>query len=126
MARNVLFNFIELYLTDPQSPLPNCQQLERNFTKEGREYYRFGLPHKHPVVFQDEPYRYTLLNHHVSVYQTECKANPFLSQYHYTAYFKDQDEAQYQLHVYFNDKNEMTTEPVFSIWHETEGFIPRA
>lgn len=124
MVKNVLFNFIELYLAKSKITFPNCQRLERDFTKEGREYYRFELQHKYPVKLHDEHHRYKLINHHVSVYQTESQANPFLSQYHYTAYFEDEDGTQYQLHVYFNDKNEMTTKPVFSICQGIDSFIP--
>lgn len=124
MAKNVLFNFIEHYPADIQALLPNYQRLEKASNTKEHQYYRFELHHPHPVVLECEQSRYTLLNHHVSVYQTESQANPFLSQYHYTAHFKDQAGVQYQLHVYFNDKNGMTTKPVFSIWHETDGFMP--
>jgi hypothetical protein len=120
MGKNVLFNFIDRYIAGSHAPIPSCQSLERDTNKLGCEYYRFELHHDHPVVLQDEHYVYTLTNHHVSVYSTESLANPFLSQYHYTAYFKDQNGTDYQLHVYINDKNEMTTEPVFSIWQIDE------
>lgn len=125
MAKNVLFNFIDRYLAESQASLPNCQSVELDSTIEGRTYYRLELEHTHPVVLQDEYNEYTLLNHHVSVYQTENQENPFLSQYHYTAYFKGKDGTSYQLHVYYNDKNEMTIKPVLSIRNETnDGFIP--
>ncbi|HHF7344184.1 TPA: hypothetical protein ACPSKB_000585 [Legionella feeleii] len=123
MAKNVLFNFVDLYLAASEASLPNCQSVKLDSTKEGRLYYRFELEHTHPVVLQDD--EYILLDHHVSVYETENQANPFLSQYHYTAYFKGPDGTRYQLHVYYNDQNEMTVKPVFSIQNETDNsFIP--
>ncbi|MFW2571706.1 hypothetical protein [Legionella sp. 29fVS95] len=123
MAKNVLFNFVDFYLAASEAPLPNCQSVKLDSTKEERLYYRFELEHTHPVVLQDG--EYLLLDHHVSVYQTENQANPFLSQYHYTAYFKGRDGTRYQLHVYYNDQNDMTVKPVFSIQNETDGsFTP--
>lgn len=125
MGKNVLFNFIDLYITESHTAIPSCQSLKKDTNKLGCEYYRFELNHNRRVELQDEHYIYTLKNHHVSVYSTESLANPFLSQYHYTAYFKDQNGTDYQLHVYLNDKNEMTTEPVFSIW-QNDDFKPIA
>ena len=123
MAKNVLFNFVDFYLAASEAPLPNCQSVKLDSTKEEHLYYRFELEHTHPVVLQDG--EYLLLDHHVSVYQTENQSNPFLSQYHYTAYFTGRDGTRYQLHVYYNDQNDMTVKPVFSIQNETDGsFTP--
>lgn len=126
MAQNTLFNFIELYLAKPDINLPNCRLLQRDTTEEGKEYYRFELEENHPVQFTDDQHTYTLYSHHVSVYKTESQSNPFLSQYHYTAYFEDEQGTRYRLHVYFNDKNEMTTQPVLSIQQQDGNYTPVA
>lgn len=123
MAQNILFNFIEHYLANSGITFPNCLRLQKDANKEGRQYYRFDLRNTDPISLPDEQHVYTLVNHHISIYEIERRSTAVLSQYHYTAYFIDEEEREYQLHVYFNDKNELTTPPVFSIRQEPENFV---
>lgn len=118
MARNTLFNFIKIYVINSKTAsFPNCLGLIKDKNKEGHNYYRFDLQNNN-VLFADEYHEYKLKGHHLSVYEIEKSNDPSLSQYHYTAYFYDNEGSTYQLHVYFDDKDNLTKNPVFSICSE--------
>lgn len=114
MPRNVLFHFIDLYLEDGSITFPHCDRFKKDTSQQGCHYYHFDLKH-YSKCLRDETHQYQLQDHHVSVYETESERNPFLSQYHYTAYFEDENQRKYRAHVYFNDKHDTLIKPVFSI-----------
>ncbi|MBX9702815.1 MAG: hypothetical protein K2X39_01550, partial [Silvanigrellaceae bacterium] len=59
-----------------------------------------------------------LKEHHISVYINQKDNNPALSQYHYTASFRDDEDTPYILHTYFNENDVPTAPPSFMM--ETE------
>jgi hypothetical protein len=67
-----------------------------------------------PVGFKDNNRQLLLTTDHLSFYEKQDDSNPALSEYHYTAYFLANDQ-EYQLHVYFNHEDRLTTEPQLSI-----------
>lgn len=126
MARNTLFNFIKHHVIASKTiSLPNCTGLIKDTNKNGCTYYRFDLQINKRISFSDIQHRYMLEDHHISVYEIEKNDDPSLSQYHYTAHFRDEENTRYQLHVYLNDKDVLTKEPIFSIQNEkSDGFTP--
>lgn len=56
----------------------------------------------------------TLIADHLSVYEMMDSTHPQLSEYHYTAYFANKDNL-YQLHIYFNAQDDLTTAPQLSL-----------
>jgi hypothetical protein len=74
------------------------------------------LPPRSKASLKDEKAKtYRLASHHLSFYDTLSAGNPFLSQYHITAFFTDEDNKTYQYHVYYDSKDCLTTAPVFSL-----------
>ncbi|CEK10455.1 hypothetical protein [Legionella hackeliae] len=122
MSKNTLFNFIDL-LFSANLPIPQCKQVELDRNKEDSKYYRLELDHNQPVILGKGIEKYTLTQHHISIYETENSSNPQLSQYHYTAYFSDANGKNFRLHVYFNANDELTMKAVFSR-EDKEGFTP--
>ena len=97
MPKNNLFHFIK---TQPlkQSLLPFEQaKLVQASDRNQNAYFRFELQINGPTTYFD----YELLEHHVSVYE-QSQDN---SQYHYTAHFKDRQKNQFQLHVFFDQRD---------------------
>ncbi|KTD19320.1 coiled-coil-containing protein [Legionella lansingensis] len=110
MSKNTLYNFIQQYVPS----ITHVKYLELAKDKQQHHYYRLELNQKTPIVLNN----YTLLNHHISIYETEVRSNPQLSQYHYTAYFDDGKGSTYRLHVYFNAFDELTRNAAFAIQTE--------
>jgi hypothetical protein len=65
-------------------------------------------------VFSDQDQPYRLIGHHLSFYEIEDDKQPFLSQYHYTAYFRDKNNEEYQLHVYINGSDKLVMRPILT------------
>lgn len=112
MAKNTLFNFIKLQLSGKNIPTSHWV-LDTN--KEGHPYYRLELTKNHNFKIKDQAQEYTLQDHHISIYKSEQRNNPNLSQYHYTAYFRDKQGLIYRLHVFFNAFDQLTQNPVFEL-----------
>jgi hypothetical protein len=122
MAQNVLFNFIKLYIITTKTTSISHYPTE-DTNKEGTHYYRYNLQKNKQILLSDDGHSYRLKKHHLSVYETEIDKNPTLSQYHYTAYFSDENGEDYQLHVHFNERDLLTNAPVFSKGNDkTSGF----
>ncbi|MCE0721701.1 hypothetical protein [Legionella resiliens] len=100
MAKNALFNF--LFKNESTVQLPQGCKLVLDTNKESHYYFRIECPKQTKVLLKDKEHRYELDKHHISVYQNEYRDNPKLSQYHYTADFKNQLGEHFRLHVYFN------------------------
>lgn len=118
MKHNALFNFIKSF------PSPHSHyNLVHASNREGRDYFRFDfLPDSSAAIeFKYEADSLSLESHHISVYAQEHNYNPHLSQYHYTAYFRNQDRLRYQMHIYFNHQDDMVGEIDFIQWNESGG-----
>ncbi|KTD08088.1 hypothetical protein [Legionella jamestowniensis] len=121
MSKNTLFNFIGLHFTKDIFT-SECTKVVLDRNKEESLYYRLELaPTK--VELRDKSQAYKLLNHHISIYETERRDNPQLSQYHYTAYFTNAEGEVFRLHVYFNANDELTMNASFSKEEEI-GYTP--
>ena len=114
MAHNTLFNFIKLYIVPQTISFPNCEPAVADENKKGVPYFRFELKIANSISFTDGEHTHRLVSHHISVYESEKTYDPSLSQYHYTAYFEDEEGFRYQLHVYFDDADRLTQEPIFA------------
>lgn len=114
MPNNTLFHFIKTNTPSLASLLGRGVRIVPDTNKDGHHYLRFDLVPVGPFALGDGEHRYTLQAHHISVYEMEHSSTPELSQYHYTAYFQDTDGSRYQLHVYFNDQDEIVIQPAFS------------
>ena len=117
MAHNRLYRFItgELLTAKAVRGLEKSQFLCKT-NKEQKNYVMYRLVGGKKVMLSAEQgWQYHLKTHHVSFYEIQVDNNTYLSQYHYTAYFVDQNNKKYQLHVYFNQKDQVATSPVFSL-----------
>lgn len=113
MIHNVLFNYLEEILlksdTEQAAILgKHAPKLSQNV--ERKDYFLIDL-NPQAIVLADT---YRLVKHHVSVYKDEDESKAVLSQYHYTAEFKDKEDKLYRLHVYFNGADKLATQPIFS------------
>ncbi|ASQ46120.1 hypothetical protein [Legionella clemsonensis] len=123
MAKNTLFNFLNSRFTR-NTLIPECKKITLDTNKENNQYYRLELLLNEPVFLRVNNQAYELLNHHISIYETEKLNNPQLSQYHYTAYFTDDGGEIFRLHVYFDANDELTMNAVFAKEEEENKYIP--
>lgn len=120
MSKNRLFNFIQYQINkSPESPIYLDFKLAKNLSK--KRYYRLDLPRK---TDRESIIGYELITHHLSIFETEARTNPFLSQYHYTAFFKNQEGNHFKLHVYFDSHDEIAMKPVFLIEETLKRYKP--
>ncbi|MCE3044881.1 hypothetical protein [Legionella sp. 16cNR16C] len=119
--KNTLYNFIAHYI-DGQKKLVNVRKLRPLTTLDKKDYYLMDLELPRPITFDLDNQKLELIEHHISVYATESNDNPGLSQYHYTVKLKpvkpekakkkpDPLSDHYILHIYFNEKDELTKLP---------------
>ena len=120
MPKNSLFNFINHYVLPSTQPVIEGSALILATNMQRERYYRLELDHSSNIKVDG----YRLRDHHISVY--ELKISEAQGQYHYTAHFMDDDDKEYQLHVYFNANDDMTKPPVFSIKNDMGTFHPIA
>jgi hypothetical protein len=117
MKANKLYSFIslELQVLKGNYLQKDCFQFKVN--KDNQNYLLYEIPKENEkITIKDEHNNcYHLSSHHISFYEKQIDNNPYLSQYHYTAYFSDDNNKKYQLHVYFNHNDQLTTDPVFSM-----------
>ena len=109
MPNNTLYNFLQCGVY-----LPKGVRLVHAKTQRDQNYCRLDLENTAGITFIDDKVTFTLIEHHMSVYEFEDSSIAELSQYHYTAYFSDAEGAHYQLHVYYDDNDRLTTDPVFT------------
>ncbi|KTD50602.1 coiled-coil-containing protein [Legionella rubrilucens] len=114
MAKNILFSFLSYRKKRNKSSLEQAESVTLKQTLDKKNYFLIALPLR-DYRLDHKDLRYTLLKHHVSVYETESQANPHLSQLHYTADFTDLGGNEYRLHVYYNKKDQMVSGPHFSM-----------
>ncbi|KTD22107.1 coiled-coil-containing protein [Legionella lansingensis] len=115
MPKNTLYNFLEhCVYKNKKLHMGNDVYLIKAQDKTKHPYFRFDLPIKHPISFKLNELELNLAKHHISVYKGETSANPSLSQFHYSGYFRDKNNQEYVLHVYFNDRNQLTQSPILA------------
>lgn len=123
MTINSLYFFIKEGLSNSikenQDLHPEKFHFDQNLDQ--KNYIRYDLPVS-KNSFVEENQCFNLISHHLSFYEFTMNKNPRLSQYHYTAYFEDENQQKYQLHVYFDSNDQLTTDPVFSLETETNCF----
>lgn len=81
-------------------------------TQYGIRYAMYSPSQPDNIIMADLNNEYHLRSDHISFYESIDVKNPYLSEYHYTAILIDDDKQQYQLHVYFNQKDQLTTSPL--------------
>ncbi|KTD00009.1 hypothetical protein [Legionella erythra] len=109
MPKNTLFQFITHLKKNTSGA--DLKQFVLRVNSSNSRYYCIDLPVNEKLKFKLDKASLSLTAHHISVYENENKANPNLSQYHYTAYFQDESGSDYCLHVYFDDNNQLTRSP---------------
>lgn len=116
MAKNTLYNFLDLCVYKIKKlHLGNDVYLIKTQDKTNCPYFRFDLPIEQPISFKFKDLELNLSKHHISVYEGENSENPSLSQFHYSAYFVDKKNQEYVLHVFFNERNQLSQLPVLSL-----------
>ena len=109
MPNNTLYNFLQ------SGPfLPKGIRSVQATTVREQKYRRLDIENTKDIILSDAKDIYTLTHHHISVFEFEDPAIPELSQYHYTAYFRGAEGATYQLHIYYNEQDMLTTDPTFA------------
>jgi hypothetical protein len=118
MTVNKLYFFIKRSL----STLPIRQHLDKGsfyfkIDSEQHKYvlYELAIDNYIIVAGEEKSQQYILKSHHISFYEMQDDENPCLSQYHYTAYLEDENKKKYQLHVHFNQNDQLTTSAMLSI-----------
>ncbi len=111
MALNRLY---QLILDDKPDFITADQLAFKRSAKEGTPFALIELPIPREVSISEDDNDYVLDSHHLSFYEKIDSRNHCLSEYHHTAIFKDKNNNQYQSHVYFNQKDQLTTSPHFN------------
>lgn len=110
MSKNALYNLI----SDQLNPKTfSCEGVNGLFTRthsSGSPYFLFELPADKSFTID----AFTLESHHVSVYEQASSKLELKSQYHYTAYFKDDVGDTFRLHVFYDGKDNLVAPPLFS------------
>ncbi|CEG57184.1 hypothetical protein [Legionella fallonii] len=117
MPKNSLYNVINK-VTYHKKNIPGVVNLSLRTHHEGKQYFFFELPLPHEIVIGD----YTLVDHHLSVYESPMSKFDMKSQHHYTAYFKGQDGERYRLHIYYDANDDSICEPLLSIVQDENVF----
>lgn len=114
MAKNTLYNFIDLYINGKKG-LANVIALKPMETRDKKKYFLLQLKLSKAIYFKSNKQVLELVEHHISIYKTEHSYDPALSQYHYTAKLEGPNKTFYTLHVYFNENGQITKAPVLSL-----------
>jgi hypothetical protein len=117
MTINKLYRFINRSL----NTLPIKQHLDKgcfHFKVDSEQHnyvlYELAMDNCRIATIADDQ-QYILKSHHISFYEMQNDKNPCLSQYHYTAYLEDKNKQKYQLHVHFDQNDQLTTSAILSI-----------
>lgn len=125
----MLLNKLYRFINEPFNALSNNQSLDKDRfhfkpVQKQQNYIIYELPVDHRItVAESKTQQYVVRSHHISFYKTQDDRNPCLSQYHYTAYLQDNSKKVYQLHVYFDHHDQLTTDPLFSIEDENGSYV---
>ncbi|RUR24023.1 hypothetical protein [Legionella qingyii] len=107
MYLNKLYNFIHTEIFQHDKQWFDKATLFRQTHLNGTSYYLLQLPKKKNKF----PEGLTLIEHHISIYEQPLSIIDTLSEYHYTAIFKDKQKKTYRLHVYFDQLDTMISSP---------------
>lgn len=118
MSKNALYNLIGTKLDLGSDDIPATRVSKLTHSK-GKKYYLFELPVDEQVGVGD----YTLTSHHISVYESSTAKLDLKSQYHYTAFFEDKSGEQFRLHVFFDSRDNMVSQPLLTRVTDDD-FIP--
>lgn len=113
MATNKLYNFFERFynvLKENNSFKPKSLVFKKNTENQSCAFYELSLTRPFTLIDKQQQ-NLKLIEHHLSFFADQEESNPHLSHYHYTAYFENSAGAKYQLHVYFNQKDQLTCPP---------------
>ncbi|PJE16915.1 hypothetical protein, partial [Legionella sp.] len=113
MKKSVLFNFIK----KDQLNLPEDIQLKSD--REDRPYCLVQLPLE-DIILKSQQDFYSLQEHHISIYEEMSESESVISQYHYTAIFKNGNGEKCKLHVYYDSSDRVTGRPSFAIQRDSE------
>jgi len=108
MPSNALYKFIEKEYNEGNFEDSEIQiKLLERAIQQGEMPERYGMIDLKSVNFSfTHDAHYKLQEDHISVYEMIDPKNLHLSKYHYTAKFKNNKHVNYQLHVYFNEKDQ--------------------
>ncbi|KTC97952.1 hypothetical protein [Legionella erythra] len=114
MPKNILFNFLSFRKKRNKRDLEHAESITLKQTLDKKNYFLIELPRSN-YSLMGLGTRFNLVKHHVSIYENESRANPHLSQLHYTADFINTNRIEYRLHVYYDHKDQMVSGPHFSV-----------
>jgi len=108
MPINALYKFIEKEYNEGSFEDSEIQiKLLERAIQQGEMPERYSMIDLKPFDFSfTHDAHYQLQDDHISVYEKIDQKNLHLSKYHYTAKFKNNKDVNYQLHVYFNEKDQ--------------------
>ncbi|KGP63534.1 hypothetical protein EP47_12190 [Legionella norrlandica] len=118
MSRNALFNLVKDKIN--KAKISGAIDFSELTHSKGTKYYKFELPLDKEITIGE----YTLSHHHVSIFEKPYGWIDSISQYHYTAYFKNQLGTEYRLHVYFDSEDNFVNRPLFSRVTSENEYIP--
>ncbi len=95
--------------------------------KSNKNYflYELNINNSNTVIYETEQ-SYQLISHHLSFYELYDDNNSYLSQYHYTAYFRDEENKTYELHVYFDQNDKLKCNPIFTLIENDKNILPES
>jgi hypothetical protein len=111
MKDNDLYFFALQFFKPPH---PRLQLVfKKNFFGNDYVFHEFPVttPYQLPLLIHGKKQELQLTSNHISFYKEQDPTNPMLSEYHYTAYFVDEEDNHYKVHVYFNHEDQLTIEP---------------
>jgi hypothetical protein len=126
MKKNKLYSFISLELKDLTGKYLQKDRLQLKVNKANQNFllYELSKEKEGTTIHDEHNNRYYLSSHHISIYEKQIDNDPYLSQYHYTAYFYDDNRKKYQLHVYFDHNDQLTSNPIFSVEEHRQPITP--
>ena len=104
----------QLIVDDCPDFIPVNQLVFKHSVKENAAFALIELPITRKISFSEDDTDYVLDSHHLSFYEQIDLRNPCLSEYHYTAIFKDKNNNEYQSHIYYDQHDQLTTSPHFN------------
>ena len=119
MRTNKLYAYIrQVQKKETEIPLLSPFQFKKLTDKNGISYYLSELEFLSYSLQGKANVKISLEKHHLSFYEAYDPNNPKLSEYHYTGYFRDNDNNKYRLHVHFDTRDQCVGVPIFSVWDE--------
>ncbi len=123
LKTKLLQNNQRIKLIETELRQSNKKIQKQNFvfkTTKQPEYVIYNLPEaKEEIAARDETF--ALQEHHISFYSQQKKDDPFLGEYHYTAYFIGKSGKKYRLHVYLNQKDGVEAIQLSQLVHRESG-----